>query len=96
MWSKIMSRPVWSFIGQLSYILIPNSTCKNEYLEAAWPRGQPVRLAIQQYQIQVQLWQLTGFFLGHPEFKSSAMLVHVNSQLVTSYQLGFLILLCCV
>ena len=32
-----------------------------------------------------RLWQLAGFFLGRPEFKSSAMLVHVNSQLVTSW-----------
>ena len=32
--------------------------------------------------------------LGRPEFKSSAALV--NSQLVASCQLGFLILLCCI
>ena len=32
--------------------------------------------------------------VSHPEFKSSATLV--NSQLVASYQLRFLILLCCI
>ena len=33
-----------------------------------------------------------GFVLGRPELKSSATLV--NSQLIASFQLGFLILLC--
>ena len=82
-----------SLIGQLSHILIPNRTCtcKNEQLEAAWPSGQPVRLTIRQSRVQVPLWPLAGFVLGRPEFKSLALLVHVNSQLVASYQLGFLI-----
>ena len=88
----ITSRRLGSLIGQLSHILIPTSTCKNEQLEAAWPSGQPVRLTIQQSRVQVPLWPLAGFVLGHPEFKSLALLVHVNSQLVASYQLGFLIL----
>ena len=35
---------------------------------------------------------LAGFVLGHPEFKYSATLV--NSELVASCQLGFLVLLC--
>ena len=37
---------------------------------------------------------LTGFVLRCPKFKSLATIV--NSQLVTSCQLGFLILLCCI
>ena len=46
-------------------------------------------------QVQVLLWPLAGFVpVGHPEFKSLATLV--NSQLVASCQLGFLILLCCI
>ena len=88
----ITSRRLGSLIGQLSHILIPNSTSKNEQLEAAWPSGQPVRLTIRQSRVQVPLWPLAGFVLGRPEFKSLALLVHVNSQLVASYQLGFLIL----
>ena len=62
--------------------------------EAAWPSGQRVRLAIRQSQVRVLLWPLSGFILGHPQFKSLAMLV--NSQLVASCQLGFSILLCCI
>ena len=88
----ITSRRLGSLIGQLSHILIPNSTCKIEQVEAAWPSGQPVRLTIRQSRVQVPLWPLAGFVLGRPEFKSLALLVHVNSQLVASYQLGFLIL----
>ena len=42
----------------------------------------------------VPLWPLAGFVLGRPEFKFSATLV--NSQLVVSCQLWFLILLCCI
>ena len=52
--------------------------------EAVWPSGQRVGLAIPP-------WPLAGLVLGRPEFKSSAALV--NSQLVASCQLGFLILL---
>ena len=44
--------------------------------------------------VRVPLWPLAGFVLGRPEFISSATLV--NSQLVASCQLGFLILLCCI
>ena len=64
------------------------------YQEAAWPSGQRVGLAIQRSRVRVPLWPLAGVVLGRPEFKSSATLV--NSQLVASYQLGFLILLCCI
>ena len=42
--------------------------------------------------VQFLLWPLAGFLLGCLEFKSSATLV--NSQLVASHQLGFLILRC--
>ena len=62
--------------------------------EAAWPSGQRVGLAIRRSRVQVPLWPLAGFVLGRHEFKSSAILV--NSQLVASYQLRFLILLCCI
>ena len=49
---------------------------------------RPVGLAVQWLQIQVQLWPLAGFGLGHPEFKSLAM--HVNySHVVASCQLAF-------
>ena len=40
------------------------------------------------------LWPLAGFVLSCPNFKYLATLVY--SQLVTSNQLGLLILLCCV
>ena len=50
------------------------------------------RLPILQSLVRVPLWPLAGFVLGCLEFKSSATLV--NSQLVASYQLGFLILRC--
>ena len=51
-------------------------------------------LAMWLSQFRVLLWPLAGFVLCHPEFKSSATLV--NSLLVSSCQLGFLILLCCI
>ena len=60
-------------------------------MEPAWLGGQQVGLALQWSQIQVQLWSLAGFVLRHPKFKSSATLVY--SQLVSSCQLGFSILL---
>ena len=63
------------------------------YQKAAWPSGQRVGLSIRRFQVRVPLCPLAGFVLGRPEFKSSAILV--NSQLVASCQLGFLILLCC-
>ena len=44
--------------------------------------------------VLVPLWPLAGFVVGHPELKSLATLV--NSQLIASYQLGFLIMLCCI
>ena len=63
-------------------------------IEAAWPSGQRVGLAIRRSRVRVPLWPLAGFVLGRPEFKFSATLV--NSQLVAFCQLGFLILLCCI
>ena len=57
-------------------------------MEGAWPSGQHVGLAIRWSRVRVPLWPLSGFVLGRPEFNSSATLV--NSQLVASYQLGFL------
>ena len=60
--------------------------------EAAWPSGQRVGLVILRSQVRVCLGPLAGFVLGRREFKFSARLV--NSQLVASCQLGFLILLC--
>ena len=57
-------------------------------MEGAWPSGQRVGLAIRWFRVRVPLWPLAGFVLGRPEFKSSATLV--DSQLVASYQLGFL------
>ena len=84
----ITSRRLGSLIGQLSHILIPNSTCKNEQLEAAWPSGQPVRLTIRQSRVQVPLWPLAGFVLGRPEFKSLALLVHVNTVFIRLTALG--------
>ena len=38
-------------------------------------------------QVQVKLWPLAGFVLGHPEFKSLATLV--NSQLAAPASWGF-------
>ena len=61
-------------------------------MEPVWLSGQQVGLAIRWSQIRVQLWSLAGFVLCHLKFKSSAMLVY--SKLVSSCQLGFLILLC--
>ena len=60
--------------------------------EAGWPSGQRIRLAILQFWVQVLLWPLPGFVPSCPELKSLATLV--NSLLVASCQLGFLILLC--
>ena len=51
-----------------------------------------VGLAIRRSRVRVPLWPLAGFVLGRTEFKFSAMLV--NSQLVASFQLGFLVPLC--
>ena len=77
---------------QQSYILRKMSQIKKIQLsvEAAWPSGQRVGLAIRRSRVRVPLWPLAGFVLGRPEFKFSAMLV--NSQLVAFCQLGFLIL----
>ena len=60
--------------------------------EGAGPSSQRVGLAIRRSRVRLPLWPLAGFVLGCPELKSSATLV--NSQLVASCQLGFLILLC--
>ena len=57
--------------------------------------GQHVRrvgLAIRRSRIRALLRPFAGFVLDRPEFKSSATLV--NSQMVASCQLGFLIMLC--
>ena len=73
--------------------LLWNYTVHNFSLKAAWPSSQPVGLRIRWSWVWIPLWSLAGFVLGHPDFKSPAMLV--CSQLITSSQLGFLILLCC-
>ena len=46
--------------------------------------------------VRILLQRIAGVALGCLEFKSSPTLVHVNSQVAASYQLGFLILLCCI
>ena len=56
-------------------------------MEGAWPSGQRVGRNPMVRGSSPAL-PLAGFVLGSPEFKSSATLV--NSQLVASYQLGFL------
>ena len=64
-------------------------------LEDAKGRGSVAEWSARRTRIpfsRVPLWRLAGFVLGRPEFKSSATLV--NSELVPSCQLGFLILLC--
>ena len=64
-------------------------------LEDAKGRGSVAEWSARRARIpfsRVPLWRLAGFVLGRPEFKSSATLV--NSELVPSCQLGFLILLC--
>ena len=53
-----------------------------------------VGLAIRRSRVRVPLSPLAGFVLGRSKFKSLPTLV--NSQLVASCQLGFLILLCCI
>ena len=55
---------------------------------AVWPSGLHVGLVIQRFWVQVPLWPLARFVLGHLEFKSLDTLV--NIQLVPSCQLGFL------
>ena len=79
---------------QLLRSLLEHHTLITKLVEAAWPSGQRVGLAIRRSRVRVLLWPLAGFVLGRPEFKFSAMLV--NSQLVAFCQLGFLILLCCI
>ena len=76
------------------YKMNPPQTYENDNRrqEAAWPSGQRVGLIIPRSQVQAHLWPLAVFVLSRPEFRSLATLV--NSQLVTSCQLGFLILLC--
>ena len=64
----------------------------DHFVETAWLSGQRVRLVIRQSWAQVPLWLFAGFVLSHSELKSLASLV--NSQLVASCQVGFLILLC--
>ena len=73
--------------------LLWNYTVHNVSLKAVWLSGQHVRLRIWQSWIWILLWSLAGFVLGCPNVKYSATLVY--SQLVTSNQLGFVILWCC-
>ena len=62
-----------------------------------WPSGQRVGLAIRRSRVRVPLWRIARVALGCLEFKSwPTQLVHVNSQVVASCQLGFLILLRCI
>lgn len=62
------------------------------FLGGAWPSGQRLGLAMWWSRVRARFSHFPGFFLGHSELKSSATLV--NSQLIASFQLGFLILLC--
>ena len=62
------------------------------FKEAAWPSGRCIRLAIQWSLVRVPLWSLTEFVHSCPELKSLATLV--NSQLVASFQFGFVTILC--
>ena len=55
--------------------------------EATWPGDPRVGLAIRRSRVRVPR---ALFVLGRPKFKSSTRFV--NSQLVASWQLGFLIL----
>ena len=72
--------------------LTEHGSCQK--FEAVWPSDLRVGLTMQQSQARDPLQRLAGFVLCHPEFRSFATLV--NSQLVASCQLGFLILLCCI
>ena len=76
----------------LSLLLTNRTVWTKEKIEQAGPSDQCITLAIWHSWVRVLLWLLTGFVLGCPKFKSSA--TFVNSQLFTSYQGGFLILLC--
>ena len=90
-----------NYIKNVSYISRGNLTLnhvinkqKTGSVAEWWPSGQRVGLAIRRSRVRVPLWPLAGFVLGRSEFKFSATLV--NSHLVAFYQLGFLILLCCI
>ena len=50
--------------------------------------GRVVSASVSASRVRAPLWQLAGFVLSHPEFKSSVTLV--NSQLFASCQLRFL------
>ena len=78
----------------------PGRRCKSSPLNSTFndnvafaKQTEGVGLAIRRSRVRVPLLSLAGFVLGRPEFKSSATLV--NSHLVASCQLGFLIQLCC-
>ena len=58
-------------------------------MEAAWPSGQGVGLAIRQSLVGVPLWPLAGFVLGHPKFKSSAALVNYLANWLPPASWGF-------
>ena len=68
--------------SHLSSLLASRIIRAKQKIEPAGPSDQCVTLAIWHFRVRVMLWLLTGLVLGHPKFKSSAMLV--NSQLVTS------------
>ena len=57
-------------------------------MEAAWPSGQRVGLAIQRSRFESRSDHYLDVFLGSPEFKSSAMLV--NRQLVNLWSVEIL------
>ena len=60
--------------------------------EADWPSGQRV---VRRSRVRLALWSLAGLFSS----RSSRVEIvghGINSQLVASCQLGFLILLCCI
>ena len=53
-------------------------------MEATWPSGQRVGLAIRRSRVRIALRPLAGFVLGRPKFTATL----VNSQLVASFQFG--------
>ena len=70
-----------------------NLTGKNDFAKSLEADGV-VEWSARRTRSPAVLGSSRSFVLGSFEFKSSATLV--NSQLVASCQLGFLILLCCI
>jgi len=87
--SEYKTEHILSPFWQMSVKIITNK----EFLFLSFS-GQRIGLVIHRSLVRVPLWPLAGFVLGCPKFKSLAMIV--NSQLVATCQLGFLILLCCI